>query len=222
MKIKNGFTLAEILITLAIIGVISALVLPSLINSTPNREQIMLKKAYYLASRNINELINDEELYPERESETISGFSNVNINDQTADGREAMFHGERYSGDSKFCNLFAARMNIRGNINCGETVSLDNGGNFQSADGIVWSMPIGNFNRGSEVNQSFQNIQIDVNGTAGRNCFEGAGCTIPDRFTIQVNRLGRITVPANGIEQEYLTRSATNMSYRDIVNGARR
>ncbi len=44
---KNGFTLAEVLITLGIIGVIAAMTVPTLIENTRNKEfQVRLKKAY--------------------------------------------------------------------------------------------------------------------------------------------------------------------------------
>ena len=44
---RLGFTLAEVLVTLGIIGVIAALTMPSLINSTQNRElQSALNKGY--------------------------------------------------------------------------------------------------------------------------------------------------------------------------------
>ena len=58
-KLHKGFTLAEVLITLGIIGVIAALTIPTLINKTTNKEletafkknysmvQNAYKKAYY-------------------------------------------------------------------------------------------------------------------------------------------------------------------------------
>ena len=45
--IKSGFTLAEMLITLAIIGVLAAMTIPALINNTHKAENVVaLKKAY--------------------------------------------------------------------------------------------------------------------------------------------------------------------------------
>jgi prepilin-type N-terminal cleavage/methylation domain-containing protein len=45
--IKNGFTLAEILITLLIIGVVASLVIPNLINDTKNEQyKVAWKKSY--------------------------------------------------------------------------------------------------------------------------------------------------------------------------------
>ena len=217
MKNLKGFTLAEILITLVIIGILASIMLPALKKASPNREQIMLKKAYYILGRNVNELINDEEFYPDRDTENLTGFSNVSIADQTADGREARYHGTEYSGNSKFCGLFAAKMNIRGNVNCDIEIGLDAGGNFQSADGIIWSMPVGDFNRGAD--NIPQTISVDVNGVGGQNCFEGGGCATPDRFRIFVDRFGRITTPPDGIEQIYLSRTNTNMSYSDLRKG---
>lgn len=47
IKYKIGFTLAEVLITLGIIGVVAALTLPAAINNTQNRQlEAGLKKAY--------------------------------------------------------------------------------------------------------------------------------------------------------------------------------
>lgn len=44
MKIKSGFTLAEVLITLGIIGVVAAMTIPTLINNTQNAQLIVALK----------------------------------------------------------------------------------------------------------------------------------------------------------------------------------
>ena len=52
MGIKRGFTLAEVLITLVIIGVIAAITIPSLINKTNEQETVVaVKKAYSVLSQ---------------------------------------------------------------------------------------------------------------------------------------------------------------------------
>ena len=51
-QLKLAFTMAEVLITLAIIGVIAAMTLPSLINKTNNAENVVaLKKSYETLSQ---------------------------------------------------------------------------------------------------------------------------------------------------------------------------
>jgi len=55
---NDGFTLAEILITLVIIGVIAAITVPSLINKTNNQEYVSkLKKTYSTLSQATNSII---------------------------------------------------------------------------------------------------------------------------------------------------------------------
>ena len=57
----RGFTLAEVLITLVIIGVIAAMTIPTLINKTNNQEYVTrLKKAYSTFSQATNRIIADE------------------------------------------------------------------------------------------------------------------------------------------------------------------
>lgn len=44
---KDGFTLAEVLITLAIIGIVAAMTLPTVINNTQDKQfKAMFKKQY--------------------------------------------------------------------------------------------------------------------------------------------------------------------------------
>ena len=61
-KLK-AFTLAEVLITLVIIGVIAAMTIPTLMNNTNNQELVSrLKKTYSELSQATNRIIADEGL----------------------------------------------------------------------------------------------------------------------------------------------------------------
>ena len=59
-KFTFGFTLAEVLITLGIIGVVAAMTMPSLINSTQKKELVaQYKKAYSVISQAYLMILND-------------------------------------------------------------------------------------------------------------------------------------------------------------------
>lgn len=56
-KIKKGFTLAEVLITLGIIGVVAAMTIPTLVNNAKHRQlESSFKKAYSALSQAISDL----------------------------------------------------------------------------------------------------------------------------------------------------------------------
>jgi len=60
IKKKTGFTLAEVLITLLIIGIVSSIVIPALINETRNAEmQTAAKKALAVANQSYKLAVND-------------------------------------------------------------------------------------------------------------------------------------------------------------------
>lgn len=55
MKIKNAFTLAEVLITLAVVGVVASMAIPGLVNNAQKTEYLTgLKKAYATLSEALN------------------------------------------------------------------------------------------------------------------------------------------------------------------------
>ena len=219
-KTKSGYTLAEVLIVMIVIGIIAAILMPMFGNLRPNQEQVMLKKAYYLAGRNVTELVNDDEFYAETDKEATSGFAN------TANVR---YKGVDYGGNEKFCKLFAEKMNLKGGYSCSSNLnyatSMPKGQpavskTFTTADGMVWILPVSNFG-------SVQSIYVDVNGDKGPNCFSGYATNLntsvkcaksegPDRFEIRVNNLGKLTVP-DQVSQLYLETNKTSKTYKDLI-----
>ena len=60
---KKGFTLAEIMIVLAVIGVLTAILLPVAINSSPNEDIMKFKKGHNALLSAIRELVNSDKYY---------------------------------------------------------------------------------------------------------------------------------------------------------------
>lgn len=72
---KNGFTLAEVLITLGIIGVVAALTIPALMNNTNDKQlKVAWKKAYTVLSQATISVLNDND-------GTLKGLCSTNPND---------------------------------------------------------------------------------------------------------------------------------------------
>lgn len=236
---NKGFSLAEVVITLAIIGVVATLTMSTVFRHRPNQEMLMLKKVYYLAGRIVNELINDEDLYPANAAQT-STHSGFGYDDA------ATYHEVTYQGNTKFCKTFAARMNVKGDnedaIKCESDYSTPKQketpkGTFTTIDDVVWFMPISSFRSNGkdedgnelsneEINednnrQATQSIYVDVNGNEGPNClaqnFDNTECGPkgPDRFQIHVDRWGKMS-PVGQISQEYLDSPNNALSYMEI------
>ena len=65
IKVFRGFTLAEVLITLVIIGVIAAMTIPTLINKTNNQEYVSrLIKTYSTLSQGLNSIWQKNDVAP--------------------------------------------------------------------------------------------------------------------------------------------------------------
>ena len=139
---KKGFTLGEMVVTIGVVGFLAMVLLPVIKDVMPNQEQVMFKKAYYTTERAVAELVNDEELYPEAEDGQTDYLGNT---------VEIEYKGEKYGGESKFCELFASKLNRTSDIVCkteGDKVApttFTNGadpvGNVTTTDTMVWLLP---------------------------------------------------------------------------------
>ena len=63
MKFKIAFTLAEIMIALVVIGVITSILLPVAFNSVPDENVMKFKKGNATLAKVINELVSSEQFY---------------------------------------------------------------------------------------------------------------------------------------------------------------
>lgn len=211
---KKGFTLAESLVAMAIVGVAMALVLPVIHRSHPNQELVMFQKAYYLASRAVNELINDDALYPDNDDPTESGFSNCEQVSYLGDsyGSEIDDDGDYVNVDlalDKFCGLMAAKMN---------SACVNN--TFTTSDGMRWFIPETTFQHG-EPGETSIIINVNVNGHEESQCDDiaigeiNAPACAPEFFSIRVTRDGRVS-PAGAYARMYLNEKNKSRQYGEF------
>lgn len=187
---KKGYTLAETLVTLAIIGLIAGILFPVVNRKIPNKEMLGFKKAYSSVVRVTNEMINDETLYNEED-----GF---------ADTRTVPYDGHTYGGDSKFCGLLAAKLGV----------VCDDEGRFTTIDGMDWTVSAANFAGGVS-----SRITVDINGSRfGENRLENENPDKPDIFVIHVSRDGSITVGDGdaAIEMTYRDEDDSTKTYKEL------
>ena len=193
---KNAFTLGEILVTLMIVGIIAALIIPIIKNIQPDRQKLMFKKAYTTVERIVTELINDDYLYSETSDKIgLDNTNNVEVN------------GNNYSGNTKFCRLFAMKVNIVDEtaIRCPGTPGTTGTfglPSFITTDNIAFYIPSTNFATDAK-------ITVDTNGNKEPNCIYSTTCEKPDVFEIYVQADGKIYVTGT-LEKEYL--KSTNLT----------
>ncbi len=156
---KKGFTLAEVLVTLGIIGVVSAMTLPTLTKNHQRQVYVtQLRKVYNELSQAFEQVINDNNAVSLWESNLMR------------DGIENFFR--TYLKTTKICNASDAEecfaneyKNLNGTTirtrNIIGTSNNDNSGSAILADGAsVFIYRIGGVG---------YNITVDINGSQGPN-----------------------------------------------------
>ena len=142
---KHGFTLAETIITLGIIGIIAALILPFVNRSKPSETKVMYLKAYHTLEKTVRNISHKSSLYP-----AAYTFNDEDGNLRILDTRKIpLFNDsqplaqgyETFTGATKLCNLVADAMNGE-NINCsvGTAITEPDWANtsFTTPNGMSW------------------------------------------------------------------------------------
>lgn len=171
---KKGFTLAEVLITLVIIGVIAAMTIPTLINSTNQQEfRVGLKKAISTVNQAMS-------LNYALEGKSI-GDSDLN------------------SSELVVQNLFRKRMSVISTATTdvafatSSDVTPSSNNIFYTADGMRFAVNVsGNAGYDQDVNEYYYGyLLIDVNGDKGPNTLTTDGKAPRDTYitTLYGNRV---------------------------------
>lgn len=103
---KKGFTLAELMIVLAVLAVIAAVLMPTVFNSMPDENKLKFKKGYYTLKRTIDQMVNSDEY-----SGTEGNFGKI----LTDDDNNCPFEGGGTVDDpdckAYFCIQFSEMLN---------------------------------------------------------------------------------------------------------------
>ena len=204
---KKGFTLAEVLITLVIIGVIAAMTIPTLMNKTNEQETVTaVKKAYSVLGQAYQKVIAENgEIIPSELGNSqaeatvkmgdmfakhLSVAKNCGMSttgDCFADTAYKWFNGSNWGN----VNVFTDRYKIRLNDGMAMTVSAWNVGS-------VWGTS-------TSLKNGIGFIQIDVNGDKSPNVVG------KDVFTFYITKNG--VVPAGTLEETNIHTLSTCKTY---------
>jgi len=109
---KKAFTLTEMLITLTIISIVAAIIIPVLFDTLPNKTAYLYKTAFKIVENTVGELMNSSTMYP------TSTFENA-------------------TDDTYFCRNFTSKINTLEDESCtiNGNVTVPN---FTTTNGIKW------------------------------------------------------------------------------------
>lgn len=223
---KSGFTLAELLITLGIIGVVSALTFSIATKLMPDKNKVLYLKVYDTIATTIGSLKNNSKLYPICSSENIDcSLHPLFSNRKPLVAPFNTSSDERFTGNAKLCNLLAYSFGSLDNANCRadryvyDNSTFNDNISFVTQNGMHWLISPYEYSH-SGTNANYQtDIWVDVNGSAEPNCIYADNCQKPDRFKFMIAANGTI-VPADPMGVFYLKTRKTfiNNANNDIEN----
>ena len=171
---KFGFTLAEIVVSLAIIGIIASITAPIVSNMIPDKNKVQVIKVHKILTDINKELLNDPSLYYKQP--TPPGDPHLKGLNQT--GRvlrePLLLNQDLYQGKSKYIALLAGEYMKTDAMSPPVIAQDSDNGSFVTIDGIEW------------VFTGF-NFYIDLNEN-GENCsYNSSSCLRPDRFNFIID-----------------------------------
>lgn len=176
---KKAFTLSEALVTLAIIGVLAAILIPVIDNVRPDKDKVTYKKALYSMQSAVSNAM-DSTLY------SMAANSSAYWKDENI-------------GDSDFCQAVADALNTSGRVDCTSKSDYLNP-NFITTDGIrYWGLE-GKFdgdNRTIYVDRGIGTNELKTIAAKRGKIGDGTGLKIRVRFD------GKIDTPESTATDNY-------------------
>ena len=210
MKNKIGFTLSEVMVTMGILGVLAAILIPAVMSVSPDQNKVMLKKAYYTLEKAVSDLINDDSNYP------------LDPPGTTTDTGQTVSQGFHYktaggtaipANNNKFCYLLSESLNTVGTVDCDPAGSgASTGMSFTTSDGMLWTIYDSTFELHATNYLQVAVVLVDVSGpNKGDNCdYNGGAGKHPDQFKFRIRYDGKMTINPNDTAAMAILANPTN------------
>ncbi|MBR1776811.1 prepilin-type N-terminal cleavage/methylation domain-containing protein [bacterium] len=198
---KKGYTLSEVLITLGIIGIIAAVMLPAANNVKPNPNKMAFLKVYDEISTQVRNFASNSRYFPV--CQTVGGanrcFPEYPLFN-TTQGIDNILHDiQQNMGQNKLCYLLADSMGVDA-----ANVDTTNGCTFTTQRNISF-----NINTTRNNNQFLSTVLFDVTGNNGLNNLYNANNVNPTTFRLYITADGNV-YPGDFASDSYIrTRKST-------------
>lgn len=157
---KKGFTLSELLIALAVVGITVALIAPIVTKIMPDANKAKFIQHYTRLDSTLEEILIDDSI-----------FEDKNLSDTKKPLRHP-YNTETFQGTNKFKNIIFDKLNIT------ET------GVYK--DSSVWTVKVDN----NIAAKDYITISIDMKNGGSNCSYKPNECLRPDTFIIFVDRWG--------------------------------
>lgn len=224
---KQGFTLTELLLTLAIIAVASAAIAPMANNFMPDKYKTKVLKYYNAVATTTSNLLDNGDLYydPKVGSTDISDYDENGVLIPSCTGLACTLqpvnsapysdsaNATTYSGDNKYPNLLKSFLGID------LTTS-------KLPDGSTWT--VAKCTATDATCKGGYRITIDMDSNNSKNCSYSSSCKKPDTFLFKVSNSGDV-FPDDNLTYVYLQNpdrmnkkedfaAAANVAANDLKN----
>lgn len=225
---KNGFTLAELVVALGVIGIITALIIPAAHKLMPDNNKVLYLKAYDTISTTIDGLKNNSKLYPICSKDNIDCASHpLFSNRKPLLAPFNVANDDRFEGKTKLCNLLAFSFDDLNNANCKsdrytyDASTFGNNVSFVSKNGMQWIVSPYEYSYDASSARFQTDIWVDINGSAEPNCIYSDACQKPDRFKFMVAADGTIVqADPKGIAYSNTRKTFTKNKADETINAA--
>ena len=216
---KIAFTMMELLLAIAVIGITAAIVAPALTNAMPDKTKMQVIKAHKVLADVTHDLLNDPSLYRDAHCESWPGIQEVNDGDicvGLGNGDKPLiepYNTGNYFAEKKYPMLLSSRLELSDEVLVkGKKIS------FTTIDGIYWMVELGAGGINNNKHCQEYKVTIDLNGDKDPNTIATSkDVKNPDRFMFNVDTYGKITAhPDDKLTAQYLkTRTKFNNKKED-------
>lgn len=206
--LKKGFTLQELLISLAIIGVVSAVALPSLMSIQPDKSKTLYIKTYNTLATQTSEILSDPSLYWDDGYNSAGEAESVGLYSDAQPLIAPYNNDNNCRSGNKFPAILSHILHLSGtptytNASNGGTNTAD----FRTADGIDWHFETKEVSMNIPGGLGYQtDLTINIKPTdrsKNNPCLYSTTCLKPNEFKFRIDNDGGIR-PADALGMAYL------------------